>query len=45
MLKHIIAPLFGIFAHLNPYIKSEKYKNGQLNYKATTSLVVILLKS
>ena len=40
----IIVLLFGIFAHLNLYIKSKKYKNGHLdNY--TTTLLVIMLNS
>ena len=35
-------PLFDIFAHLNLYTKSKKYKNGHSDYYTTTSLVIIL---
>ena len=39
----IIALKFGIFAHLNLYIKLKKYRNGHLDYYTTTSLVIILI--
>ena len=38
----IVVLLFGIFAHLNLYIESEKYKNWHLDYYTTTSLMIML---
>ena len=38
----IIVLWFGIFAHLNLYMKLKKYKNDHLDYYTTTSLVIML---